>query len=144
MPQTINKIGFELIKHFEGFSSTPYKCSGGRLTVGYGHLIKPDENFTVITKELASEILLLDITSAENTVNSLVKVELNRNQFSALVSFVFNLGHGNFRSSTLLTVINANCHLDVPSELIKWRLASGSVLKGLLKRRIAEASLYLS
>lgn len=144
MSLAINAIGFELIKHFEGFSATPYKCPAGVTTIGYGHVIKPGEHFTTITQELASQILMLDIRSAEASVNHLIKVKLNRNQFSALVSFVFNLGHGNFASSTLQKVVNQQAHLDVPSELIKWRLSQGKPLKGLLRRRVQEALLYLS
>lgn len=81
---------------------------------------------------------------AEQAVNHLVSARINRNQFSALVSFVFNLGSGNFKNSTLLKVVNAENHLDVPNELIKWRNASGKPLLGLLRRRLAESVLYLS
>ncbi len=149
MPQltkwiTIGQEGLELIKEFEGFSPTVYKCSANKSTIGYGHLILPKEKFTTITKEDATTILQKDLKLAVDSVNVLVDIELTLNQFSALVSFVYNLGGGSFASSTLRDVVNKGLHLDVPEQFIKWKKAAGKPLKGLLLRRLAEASLYLS
>ncbi len=140
----INKEGLELIKKFEGFSAKVYPCSAGKATIGIGHLILPNEKFTTITEQQAIEILNKDLKIAIDAVNSLVTTKLTHNQFSALVSFIFNLGSKAFRDSTLRTVINTAEHLQVPEQLVKWKYAGGKPLKGLLLRRLAEATLYLS
>jgi lysozyme len=137
-------LGVELIKSYEGFSSIPYVCSGGKLTIGYGHVIKPVENLKKITKQIATELLKQDIYEAEKAVHNLVTVRLSNNQFSALVSFIYNLGYGNFKDSTLLTFVNANEHLNVPAEFIKWSYGGGEKLLGLMRRRLAESVLYLT
>lgn len=142
--RNINQEGLDLIKRFEGFSSAPYKCPAGKLTIGFGHLILPSEKFSSITREQAEDLLVKDLSTPITKINELVKIDINYNQFSALCSFVFNLGVGSLSSSTLLKVVNAGKHLDVPNELIKWKMAAGAPLKGLLLRRLAEASLYLS
>ncbi len=140
----IGPEGLELIKSFEGFSSTVYLCPANIKSIAYGHVILPNEKFTTITKEQAETILKKDLAEAIEQVNKLIDAPLTLNQFSALVSFVFNLGYKALATSTLRGVVNANDHLNVPAELIKWRNAAGKPLKGLLLRRLAEASLYLS
>lgn len=139
----INRKGIELIKRFEGFSAKPYICPGNKRTIGFGHVIKPVENFVIISEKQAEELLIRDLKVAEEAVLRLVTVPLNQNQFSALVSFVFNLGQGNFGRSTLLRRINQNQMLDVPQELLRWTFASGRRLLGLMRRRVAEAELFL-
>ena len=72
----------------------------------------------------------------------MVKVDLNQNQFDALVSWVFNLGPSNLSSSTLLTRINNKDWKDVPNQIKRWNKAGGKVLEGLIRRREAEALLF--
>jgi len=140
----INDTGLDLIKKFEGFESRPYECPGGVMTIGYGHTIKDDEEFNEpITKEEASKLLEKDVEIAEDIVNRYVKKRLTRNQFSALVSFAYNIGEGNFRSSTLLKYVNKDKDLAAACEFIRWRYANKVVLAGLVKRRLEEAMLYL-
>lgn len=142
--RTINTEGLNLIKKFESFSDKPYLCPAGKLTIGYGHVVLPNEKFTTITEKQAEDILLKDVSFAVNKVNELVTADINANQFSALVSLVFNIGGGAFCASTLLKTVNSANHLEAPSEFIKWKMSSGSPLKGLLLRRLAEATLYLT
>ncbi len=141
---SINQAGLNIIKRFEGFSPRPYLCPANKLTIGFGHVILPEEKFATINQKQAEEILYKDVNFAIQAVNDLVDIDLSHNKFSALVSFVFNLGRGSFVASTLLKTVNLEKHLDVPAEFIKWRMAAGAPLKGLLLRRLAEASLYLS
>lgn len=134
--------GAGLIKHFEGCELTPYICSGGKRTIGVGHVILPGENLEQITQAQAMEILSRDLAKFETMVESMVKVELNQNQFDALVSFCFNLGPANLKNSTLLKKVNAGDFEGARGEFGKWANAGGKKLAGLVKRREAEAKLF--
>lgn len=140
----INQTGLDLIKRFEGFRSIVYYDLANKATIGYGHLIKKGEKFTSITKHEAECLLKSDVEIAEAAVNRLVKTNLNDNQFSALVSFVFNLGADAFSSSTLLKKLNQNQHSDVPEQILRWHRVGSRPYKGLIKRRAAEAELFIS
>ncbi len=148
----INSKGIELIKKFEGFSSIPYLCPANKLTVGYGHVIKHIDAFLFgdirnltegVTKEQAEVILKSDLIFAENAVNKLIISALTENQFSALVSFVFNLGAGRLQSSTLRMKLNREDYEGATNEFLKWTRGGGRVLKGLVLRRNAEKELFL-
>ena len=98
----------------------------------------------VITKEQAEAFLRQDIAAVENVVNAEC-LNLRQCQFDALVSFVFNVGGGNFRRSTLLKKIKANPDDNsIMDEFLRWVYAKGVVLPGLQKRRLAEMKLYFS
>lgn len=96
----------DLIKNSEGLRITPYPDKGGRLTIGYGHLIKDGETFPNFDKVVASNLLQDDIKIAEQCINESVKVPINQNQFDALVSFCYNIGCGAFKNSTMLKLLN--------------------------------------
>lgn len=137
----ISKSGTDLIKKFEGFRYNAYKDSGGVLTIGYGHTEGVVEG-DVITRGEGQELLLRDLRTAISSINSLVTVPLDQCQFDALVSFVFNVGIGAFKKSTLLKVLN-NCQYElVPHELKRWNKSNGKVLAGLVRRRESEALLF--
>ena len=139
----ITKDGLALIQRFEGFSATPYLCPAGYLTVGYGHVVKKHVDFTKpITEQEALTILVADVQTAERAVLRLITVPLTNGQFDALVSFTLNLGGGALQRSTLRRKINRGEHADAPAEFMKWVWAGGRKLKGLVKRRAAEAALY--
>ena len=139
----ITEEGLALIKHFEGFSYTPYICPAGWRTIGYGHVIKTGENFTSITKEEGEELLKKDILIAEISVLKNIEVPLEDYQFDALTSFTFNLGGGALQRSTLRMKVNRNEHTEAAIEFLKWVWAKGKRLRGLLIRRQAEAQLYM-
>ena len=135
--------GLNLIKRFEGYSAIPYKDIAGRLTIGYGHLIKPGEVFGAVSNLDATNLLAGDVSWAEDVVNESVKVELNQAQFDALVDFTYNLGSGNFQKSTLLGYINGGNSMDqITTQFLAWDRAGGQVSQGLLNRRESEAKLY--
>lgn len=139
----ISERGLKLIKTFEGFSPLPYVCVAGKKTIGYGHVLLPDESYPCgLNEETALEILQKDVRIAEKTVLKSVQVPLNQNQFDALVSFVFNVGSRNFRHSTLLRCLNAGLYEDCPAEIMRWVYVSGNVNAGLMRRRKAEAELF--
>lgn len=139
----VTEDGLRLIRRFEGFSAVPYLCPAGYLTVGYGHVVKNPAAFRQpITEDEATEILVLDIQKAEEAVLRLITVPLSDGQFDALVSFTFNLGSGALQRSTLRRKVNREDHAEVPAEFLRWVWAGGRKLKGLIRRREAEAALY--
>ena len=139
----ITQEGIDLIKRFEGFSPTVYFCPAGYPTIGYGHVVKKGEDFSDgITQGEAEELLRLDAQIAERAVLRLITVPLTDGQFDALVSFTYNLGSGALQRSTLRRVINRQNHHNVPDQLMRWVWAGGRKLRGLVRRREAEALLY--
>lgn len=132
----------DLIKKYEGFSARPYKCPAGVLTIGYGRTIDV-RPYEITTEE--AETIWLDkyVKTIADQILALVNVELSNNQICALIDFVYNLGIGNFKSSTLLRKINQGDFSAAANEFLKWNKASGIVLKGLENRRIAERMLFL-
>lgn len=144
-----NEEGIRVIKYFEGFHSNIYLCPAGVLTIGYGSTRGKDgkklrKNAACITEAEGEELLKRDIKSAENSIKRLIKVTLNENEFSALCSFVYNLGSGNLQSSTLRSKLNREDYQGAADEFPKWRKAGGKVLKGLVLRREMERSLFLA
>ena len=138
--------GINFIAEFEGFEPKIYKDAAGYPTIGFGHLIKPGEEHKFrngITRSEAIQLLKEDIRDSERGVNHYTKVALNQNEFDALVSFVFNLGSGNYRSSTLLRKLNAGDKLGAADQFLRWNKAGGKVLSGLTRRREAERALFL-
>ena len=140
----ITQDGIDLIKRFEGFSSTVYICPAGYPTIGYGHLVRNHEKFEEISQEEAEALLRIDVESAERAVLRLIKVPLTDGQFDALVSFTYNLGSGALQCSTLRRKVNRQAHSEVPGQLIRWVWAGGRKLNGLARRRRAEAISYRS
>lgn len=139
----VSNNGINLVKRFEGLELKAYRDSVGILTIGYGHThaVKAGD---VITGEQADVFLREDLQVAELTINTNVKVKLTQGQFDALVSFVFNLGSGNFVKSTLIRKLNAGDYAGAANEFGKWVNAGGKKLPGLVKRRAAEREVFLT
>lgn len=141
----VTEEGIALIKRFESFASNVYICPAGYPTIGYGHVVKADEQERFaggITEDQATELLGFDVAIAERAVLRFITVPLTDGQFDALVSFTFNLGSGALQRSTLRRKVNREEHDDVPAEFMKWVWADGRKLKGLVKRRKAESIIY--
>ena len=135
--------GIALIKEFEGLRLKAYQCPGGVWTIGYGHTagVKPG---MLITKTQAEEYLKADLIAFERYLNGL-GLALNQNQFDALISFIYNVGTGNFSNSTLLRKVRANPQDNsIIDEFLRWVYSKGRVLPGLQRRRLAEMKLYFS
>lgn len=139
----VSNNGINLVKRFEGLELKAYRDSVGILTIGYGHThaVKAGD---IITGEQADAFLREDLQVAELTINTNVKVKLTQGQFDALVSFVFNLGSGNFVKSTLIRKLNAGDYAGAADEFGKWVNAGGKKLPGLVKRRAAEREVFLT
>lgn len=140
--------GIELIKQFEGLSLKPYLDAVNIPTIGFGNTYYEDGTKVTlkdrpITEERATELLefIANKTFSEN-INKVVKVPLNQNQFDALVSFAYNIGNGNFNSSTLLRWLNQGNYKEASMQLLRWDKSKGIVLNGLTKRRKAEKALF--
>lgn len=133
--------GIEFIKRHEALRLNAYLDSAGVPTIGYGHTLGVRMSDT-ITKSQAEQLLRGDLITAESEINK-HNLNINQNQFDALVSFVFNLGVGNFARSTLLRKIKSNANdPTIRKEFERWVYAGGKVLNGLVRRRREEADLY--
>lgn len=134
---------YELIKQFEGLRLEAYLCPAGIWTIGYGHTCGVSPN-SFITIQEADEYLHRDVAAIEMQLNKL-NLSLRQCQWDAIVSFVFNVGIGNFKASTLLAKIRINPDDNsIIDEFLRWVYANGKVMRGLQKRRLTEMKLYFS
>ena len=140
----ISKEAINLIKNFEGLRTKSYLCPAGIRTIGYGHVLAANDNRKNISEKEAEELLRQDVIKSETSVLRNIIVNLTQGQFDALVSFTYNLGDAALQRSTLRQKINRHEHEEVPKELRRWIHAGGRILSGLVKRREAEAEMYLS
>lgn len=142
----ITPVALEMVKHFEGWIPTAYDDPVKLCTIGYGHLIAmkscKDIDLGKFSKELSevegAALLEDDMIGARLAVQSLVKTELNDEQFGALASFVFNVGKGNFQKSTMLSLINEGGFEAAAGQFVRWSKAKGRLLPGLVARRACE------
>ena len=139
----ISAEGLSLIKKFEGCELKAYRCAANVLTIGYGTIKNVTEGME-ITQEEAETLLQEEMHEYEGYINDMVKVPLEQHQFDAMVSWVFNLGSGNLSSSTLLKKLNNSEYDEVPAQIRRWNKAGGKVLDGLIRRREAEAKMFLN
>lgn len=143
----MNEAGYNLSRKSEGLRLKAYKCPAGIWTIGYGATRYEDgskvKEGDLITKERAEELLKNLMSKFEKSVKRLVQVQLNDNQFSALVDFSYNVGTGNFANSTLLRKLNAGDTIGASKEFERWVYSKGVKLPGLVKRRKAERKLFL-
>jgi|TARA_R100000479_G_scaffold168210_1_gene109062 lysozyme len=137
----ISQEGIDLIKHFEGCELESYRCSANVLTIGYGTTKNVVEGMK-ISQHQAEELLMKDLEEFEEYVEDLIDVKLEQHQFDALVAWTYNLGPTNLKTSTLRKVLNKGAYDDVPEQMKRWNKAGGQVLKGLVRRRDAEALLF--
>lgn len=131
------------LKEFEGLRLTAYRCPGGKWTIGYGHT-KGVRKGQRIDEYAANKLLELDVGYFESFLAKEPYAEdITQGQWDALVSFLFNLGIGNYLSSTLRKRILEDVdHNDIPNQFRRWNKAGGKVLPGLVKRREWEAQMY--
>lgn len=130
------------IKEFEGFSSTAYSDCAGTLTCGYG-TTKGITPTTRCTRSEAEQWLLRDIAPIEAYLNTIPEVN-TQGKFDALCSFIYNLGIGNFKSSTLLRKIKEGASVEeIQAQFRRWVYAGGKKLAGLVKRREWEAQRWV-
>jgi len=142
-----SKDGLHLTERFEGCRLVAYPdpgSGGDPWTIGYGHTGPEVVEGLQITQDQAEQYLAQDIKQAEANVNAVVHVELTQEEFDALVDFAFNCGCRNLDSSTLMKKLNAGDYEGASHEFIKWDMAAGHHMSGLLKRREAETAMFIS
>lgn len=157
----VSDAAVDLIKHHEGKRNSPYRCPANLWTIGYGHVLYPEQGKLKLEdrknyplrpehdKEWSDDgivaILRSDLQRFENGVLRLCpSASDSQAQFDALVSFSFNVGLGNLQSSTLRMKYNRGDIAGAADEFLKWNKAGGRVLKGLQNRRLEERELFLS
>lgn len=134
-----------IIKQFEGCVLKAYPdpgTGGDPWTIGWGTTRGVSAGM-VITQDQADLMLEEDVNATAQGVTNAVTVPLNQNQFDALTSFTYNVGIGNFRNSTLLTLLNQGDYEGAGGQFYHWNKGgNGQVLPGLVRRRGAEAALF--
>lgn len=136
MKRTTSTAGLNLIKKWEGYRGTAYKCPAGVWTIGYGHTVGVTYGL-VCTPQQAENWLKEDLRVAENAVNA-IGLEFTQNEFDALVSFTYNCGVGNLKKMTQNRTIS-----EIGNAILLYNKANGKVLQGLVNRRQDEREMYL-
>lgn len=146
----------DLLIKFEGLVCEAYQDIVGLWTIGIGHLLTREEHESGklhlpsgtigwkqgITKSEALELLDVDCGRVRQSIEPMIKQELLPNQWNALVSFVFNIGIGAFRDSTLLRKLNSGQLSTIPEQMLRWTKAGNLTVPGLVARREAEIKLW--
>lgn len=133
-----NTAGINLIKKYEGCVLTAYRCPAGVLTIGYGHTGTDVKEDMIITKAQAEKLLKADLIVFEKKVSAYDSIyHFNANQFSALVSFAYNIG-----SIDQLTAKGTRSLEEISKKMLLYNKAAGKQLPGLVKRRKAEQELF--
>lgn len=140
-PMVYSPTGLLLTQDFEQCRLVAYLDSKGVPTIGWGHTYGVRLGDTC-TQAQADRWLTEDVQGAVNAVNHYVAAHLRQNEFDALVDFVFNVGAGNFASSTLLRKLNLGDLVGASKELERWDMSGGQHLAGLLRRRKAEQVMF--
>lgn len=135
-----------LIKKWEGCKLNAYLDSGGVWTIGYGTTFYPDgtrvKEDDTCTQEQADAWLHGHVNELVFELLNEVKVTLNANQIKALVCFIYNIGMGAFKKSTMLRLINDGKILEASEQFIRWNKDNGVVIPGLTNRRLDEKKLF--
>jgi len=160
----ISQAGIRTLMDSESSESEVYIDQAGLPTIGVGHCMTQSEvasgkielsdgsiidlRNNRISQKNIMRLLQDDLISREDAVNRLVKVPLEQSQFDALVHFVFNIGSGGFKNSTLLRKLNSGNYSAVPDEVRKWNIVTVGGIKqvsdGLANRREVECSMWES
>lgn len=144
----IGNSGIQLIKKYEGFYPKPYLCPANVGTIGFGSTYYEDGSKVKLTdppidEQRATQLLMNVLVSYEKAVDSFSRDDINQNQFDALVSFAYNVGINALKNSTLLRLVNKMPDdPQIRTQFMRWNKGGGRVLKGLTRRREAEADLY--
>ena len=156
----VSEHALTLIKHHEGVRYKPYRCPAKLWTVGVGHVMYPEQaklpiaerdnfslsirDFRTFGKDEVDEILMADLRRFERGVERYCPVQLTQGMFDALVSFSFNVGLGTLQRSTLRQKLLRGDKAGAAEGFMKYTMAGGKVLRGLVNRRSDEKALFLS
>ena len=145
----ISPRGLELIKDFEGFSSTSYLDVVNIPTIGFGNTFYSDGRKVKLGDQISKTdaLKLLEVVANRDFADKIfpsIKVKVTQSQFDAMVSLAYNIGAGAFLKSTLLKKVNAGDFTGAGEEFLRWNKANGKEVLGLTKRREREKQLFLS
>lgn len=141
-PTRVHRI--DMIKKHEALRLRAYLPTPNDVwTIGWGHTSTARPGM-VITEAKAEELLRNDLSWVRSAIAREVKVPLSQEQYDALASFIFNVGAGAFKKSTMLRKLNAYDYVGAANEFPRWNKQKGKVLRGLTRRRAEERSLFLS
>lgn len=154
----VTKYGISLIKKYEGcptkvfngeVRAIPYIDPVGYPTIGWGKRISWDQyrhyqTTNGISMQAAHDLLVHTVDGFARGVNKLIKVPIMDYELDALVSFAYNVGIANFKSSTLLRKLNNKDYVGASREFPRWVYARGKKLKGLVNRREAERRMFIN
>ena len=137
------RAGINLIKSHEGCALTAYLDGGGLPTIAFGHTqgVKLGD---ICTSDEADAWLKQDLDLTQAQIKHFIPDGLTDQEFSALVSLVYNIGIGNFAASTVLQKIKINDMEAAADAMLMWQKIDGKPSNGLLARRKAERDLFLS
>lgn len=135
--------GRELIRGFEGERLESYRCPANKWTISVGVTGPHVTEGMKITQAESDELFAASLRTFEQGVNKLVTAPVTQNMWDAILSLVYNIGLQNFKTSTLLKLLNRGEHRMAAAEFGRWIHVSGAVLPGLVRRRRAEAELFL-
>lgn len=141
------QIATEEIKRHEGCKLNAYPdpgTGGAPWSIGYGATGPEIHSESVWTQDQADKDLANRLNTLGDRIDSVVHVEINDNQKAALCSFAYNVGMGNFKSSTLLRLLNEGDYSGAAEQFNQWTKAAGRVLPGLVTRRQEESKLFLA
>ncbi|MBU2898045.1 lysozyme [Vibrio hepatarius] len=145
----VSKKGLQHIANQEGCRLTPYQCSANVWTAGLGHTKNMTES-SVLNVQQVAEYFVIDVHEAEQIVKRRITEPATQGEYDMMVSFVFNLGAGNFTRSTLLKKFNQGNRKGACNEYSRWVFVNGKDCRikgndcaGISKRREKERSVCL-
>jgi lysozyme len=138
----MNAAGLDLLKHYEGFRADAYLDPVGIPTIGFGFVsgVKLGDHMTM---EQAIVRLNQELAPREAVIHAL-STPATDNQHAAMTCFAYNVGMEAFKNSTLLKLHRAGDFGGTADQFLRWDKAAGRVLPGLVRRRAAERTLYLT
>ena len=145
----ISPRGLELIKDFEGFSSSAYLDVVNIPTIGWGNTFYENGTKVKMGDQISKTdaLKLLEVVANRDFADKIfpaIKVKVSQSQFDAMVSLAYNIGVGAFLKSTLLKKVNAGDFAGAGEEFLRWNKANGKEVLGLTRRREREKQLFLS
>jgi len=146
---SVNKATLDLIKRYEGCKLTAYQDGGGVWTIGYGTTAMADVGIVpakgmTITQDRAEDLLRMGVDKFASTVDAMITTKVNQNERGACVSLTYNIGPNAFAKSTALRELNAGNKDKAADAFRMWNKDNGKVEKGLINRREAEITLFLT
>lgn len=141
----ISQVGLDLIKHYEALRLKPYLDANGNVTCGYGHKYTSTDHYPAVwTTDLADMVLTLDVSTAVHGIRRFTYVQLSQPQMDALTSLVFNIGTGDYFTSTLRKCLNRSDYHGAADQFLVWDKIRGEFNSWQAQRRKSEHDLFLT